>query len=351
MIRLIIVLIPLMVFNTLYGQVSNRDKIHYQAVVFDATGQIVVNETVGVKISLLADSETGDVVYAETHSTLTDKRGMLALDIGGGTTLQGQYDTIDWAGGKFFLKTEIDLQGGSNYSLTGIQNLMSVPFALHAKRMQEMDPIFSNSVATSITSSDTMAWNNKQNHLIAAGGINISNDTISYMNKKHYIGELYGGGVVFWVDETGEHGLIVGMVDIGGYVTWSNLFFSSASQDIDWTLDGATNTVAIINQPGHTASAAKFCADYTNDDYGTGIFDDWYLPSVSELSLLASKLFEVQKAMGSDGNDDTTINHYRGYWSSSEYSSSEALGILLATKKIMFNKKFGKNFIRPIRAF
>jgi formylglycine-generating enzyme required for sulfatase activity len=92
----------------------------------------VANQNVGVKISILQGSANGSAVYAETHSPLTNTNGLATLEIGGGAVLSGNFATINWANGPFFVKTETDLNGGSNYTITNTTQLLSVPYALHA---------------------------------------------------------------------------------------------------------------------------------------------------------------------------------------------------------------------------
>ncbi len=86
----------------------------------------------GVKISILQGSATGSAVYAETHSPLTNANGLASLEIGGGTVLSGNFANINWASGLFFVKTETDVNGGSNYTITNTSQLLSVPYALYA---------------------------------------------------------------------------------------------------------------------------------------------------------------------------------------------------------------------------
>jgi uncharacterized protein (TIGR02145 family) len=87
---------------------------------------------VGIKISILQGTATGSAVYAETHSPLTNANGLTTLEIGGGIVLSGNFATINWANGPFFVKTETDLNGGSNYTITNTSQLLSVPYALYA---------------------------------------------------------------------------------------------------------------------------------------------------------------------------------------------------------------------------
>ncbi len=109
------------------------EKFNYQAVVRNASNALVTNAPVGVRVSILQGSASGNAVYVETHTASTNANGLLTLEIGGGTVLQGTFAGINWANGPFFLKTETDPAGGSNYTVTSTQQLMSVPYALYAE--------------------------------------------------------------------------------------------------------------------------------------------------------------------------------------------------------------------------
>ena len=109
------------------------EKFNYQAVVRNASNTLVTNAQVGVRVSILKGSTGGSEVYVETQTTTTNANGLMTIAIGGGNAQQGAFANIDWANGPYFLKTETDPNGGSNYSLTTTQQLMSVPYALYAK--------------------------------------------------------------------------------------------------------------------------------------------------------------------------------------------------------------------------
>lgn len=168
-------------------------------------------------------------------------------------------------------------------------------------------------------------------------------------NGSHYVGELYGGGVVFWVDHTGEHGLIVSMVDLSTSQAWSNVTSTLIGTTNDW--DGESNTGAIIGQSGHTNSAAKLCDDYTNADYGTGTYSDWYLPSVAELNHVWNNFYEVQKALTNDGNSATTPLVRHIYWSSSEYNDNSAWFFNFYFGSVSPDTKHNTYSVRAVRAF
>ena len=109
------------------------EKFTYQAVVRNANNTLVANASVGVRVSILQGSANGSAVYVETQTATTNANGLMTLNIGGGSVQQGTFANIDWANGPFFLKTETDPNGGSNYTVTSAQQLLSVPYALYAK--------------------------------------------------------------------------------------------------------------------------------------------------------------------------------------------------------------------------
>lgn len=108
----------------------------FQAVVRNAQGELVQNSSnVSVKVSILKDAaDDNSAVYAETATAATNANGLLTMQIGAGTPVEGSFEKIDWAQGPFFIKTEIDINGGENYSISSVQQLLSVPFAMVADK-------------------------------------------------------------------------------------------------------------------------------------------------------------------------------------------------------------------------
>jgi hypothetical protein len=172
----------------------------YQAVVRDASDNLATSQNIGMQISILQGSSSGTAVYVETQTPTTNANGLVSIEIGAGTIVSGDFTTIDWANGPYFIKTETDPTGGTSYTITGTSQLLSVPYALHAKTAEsvsgtitetdpvftawdkttgisitesqisdldhfttadETDPIYGASVASGITGTDTTNWNNK----------------------------------------------------------------------------------------------------------------------------------------------------------------------------------------------
>jgi len=113
-------------------QAQAPQKFSYQSVIRNASNQLLVGQTVGIKISILQGSVNGSAVYSETHNPQANANGLATLEIGGGTLLTGNFANINWANGPFFVKTETDLNGGNNYTITNTSQLLSVPYALYA---------------------------------------------------------------------------------------------------------------------------------------------------------------------------------------------------------------------------
>jgi len=108
---------------------QSPQKMSYQTVIRNSSNGLVTNINVGMRISILQGSSTGTVVYTETQTPTTNANGLVSIEIGGGAG----FSSIDWANDIFFIKTETDPTGGTNYTITGTSQLLSVPYALHAR--------------------------------------------------------------------------------------------------------------------------------------------------------------------------------------------------------------------------
>ncbi len=185
--RIFTTLAQLLIITLVIAQ--SPEKMSYQAVVRDASNNLVTNSGIGMRISILIGSSTGMSVYTETQTTTTNANGLVSIEIGTGTT-GDDFSAINWGAYIYFIKTETDPTGGSNYTITGTTQLLSVPYALHAKTaantfsgnysdligspinvsdffndagylvsFTEDDPVFGAHVANGITSTNMTNWN------------------------------------------------------------------------------------------------------------------------------------------------------------------------------------------------
>jgi hypothetical protein len=124
--------IVFLLFGTVSLLAQSPERMSYQSIVRNTNGELVADVTVGVKVSIVKDSGTGTVVYEETFVGNTNENGLLTLEIGGGVPVTGTFSGINWGTGIYFVKTETDPNGGTNYTITGIGQLLSVPYAFYA---------------------------------------------------------------------------------------------------------------------------------------------------------------------------------------------------------------------------
>lgn len=231
----------------------------------------------------------------------------------------------------------------------------------------------------------------------------LKSNYISSNEFNHFVGELYGGGVVtaVWKESGIEKCLIASTQDcryldynagdgiyfIGDLAPWSNItnIYATAS----YSSLGASNSVIITSQPGFNpiinpissiySGAVQYCLNYINPNLGTGTFSDWYLPSIYELKTLFDNLAIVNKVLYKysidsgieisdflnefsgaytlanihlvDNKTTTSYSYDYGYWSSTEKSatSSYYMGSNKIGLKISNDSKLNNKRIRPFR--
>jgi hypothetical protein len=429
---------------------------------------------------------------------------LISIEIGTGTT-SDDFSAINWSSGPYFIKTESDPSGSTNYTITGISQLLSVPYALHAKTADnvtgttsETDPVFGAHPANGITSSNITNWNDAfgwgnhgtQGYLtsytetdpvfgahvangitptnitnwntahaerlnwdggslglnaatgrtslglgslatlgsinndhwsgtdlsISNGGTGASNAadarnnlglaigtdvqahdadlddladgtlsaprvehneyfitsagtngqvwasdgngrghwTTAATGPLHYVGEFYGGGIVFWVDETGEHGLICAKQDQSTAIRWFAGSWDFTRASGDGPFSGEMNTAIIIaahvsiGDDGN-AYAARICAQLQITEGGK-TYGDWYLPSREELDLMYDNRTTINATATANGGSSFSTG---SYWSSNESNSEDYLAWQKSfnTGSESVSDKENTNLVRAVRAF
>jgi hypothetical protein len=203
----------------------------------------------------------------------------------------------------------------------------------HFTTSDEADPIYSVSVASGITTTDTANWN-------AA-------------SEKHYVGELFQGGIVFYVENDGQNGLIASLADLDGGTgfIWSDVFTAPSSAEATF-YNGALNTTQIVAQAGHDSSAADLCTNYS-----AGGYTDWYLPSSREILLLSQAAWSIYFILDADGDAGTyglkisNINPFGNYWTSTGQGNNEAYMFDFRENSLQVVNKANQYRVRAIRAF
>ena len=105
----------------------------YQSVVRDAGGNPIINQGVRFEINIQMAPPLGTIVYTETHQVTTNDYGIATLAIGAGTVSMGDFSTINWATGNWYVMIGVDITGGTNFVNMGSTQLLTVPYAMYAQ--------------------------------------------------------------------------------------------------------------------------------------------------------------------------------------------------------------------------
>lgn len=162
----------LMLSSAAFSQAPNSFK--YQSMVRKTDGSALVNQLVKVKISILRGSISGSIVYSEIHTTTSNTFGIVNLNIGEGDEKSSSISTIDWSADSYFVKVEMDETGGTNYTLSSVSQLLSVPYAINANSANSIDwvKIQNKPIIVSKTYIDSLMADLK-NQLYADGSLSI----------------------------------------------------------------------------------------------------------------------------------------------------------------------------------
>jgi len=305
----------------------------YQAVATDNNGLELVEQNVSIRVSILSESSTGVEQWIETHSTTTDGFGLFTITIGEGTSTgngaQSSFSDIDWGGSEHHLKIEMDVDGGSDYQLLGISQLMSVPYALYAESSN------TDSLEVLIESLESEIDNLNQNNAQIDSTLNqLSNSSINYdsisnylMNDSLFQSNIGGGNINFGdyvLMEPGE----LNLVSVGWQLKRSDTiqaledgFLFGQFDGYNSSSNGETNVYISSTESFYISSTDSYAS--TKTDFGTAT------------QQTATFMIPIKK------------NYY--YFVSSSYNSNHKIyWIPLVNTENEISSSVGPSFIDPI---
>ena len=149
--------------SQLLAQSVVPQRLNYQAIARNVSGQPLANQNISVRFSITSGSPDGATDYRETHAVATNAFGLFTLQIGAGTPAQGNMAAIDWSNASKWLRVEIDPAGGTAYQLLGASEFVSVPYALEALRTTEPPDLSLNDLnnvnAGNAQTGQVLQWN------------------------------------------------------------------------------------------------------------------------------------------------------------------------------------------------
>ncbi len=311
--RTVFIVVSLMITLNLLAQMPQ--KMSYQAVVRNAGGNLITNAGVSFRISIIADSTTGTVVYSETHDVVTNENGLATFEIGGGNVLNGSFDLINWADGVFFLKVEVDPAGGTDYNLSATSQLLAVPYAFHAQTADSVD--FSGLT----NAPDFAGWDTLESDDVKK--LDDLEDVIYNDDNSLFLGEMAGANMD--TSYSHAHSVAVGYkaLNIGG--SYSVAVGYGALQNNSSSSNTAVGVNAMGNSTGGYFNVAIGPATLYENVDGAGSI------AIGYLSLSKHKTGNDNVAVGcytlyndTVGEYNTAIGHYAYY--SGNYHNSTAIG-------------------------
>ncbi|MBX7182442.1 MAG: hypothetical protein K1X82_10040 [Bacteroidia bacterium] len=109
------------------------EAFNYQAVIRNAQGNVIANSNEQFKFEIHKTTVSGTVIYSEEQTGTSNGFGLVNFQIGRGTNPSVGFSTINWNSGPYFL--EIKRMVNGSYESLGTQELISVPFAMQAKKL------------------------------------------------------------------------------------------------------------------------------------------------------------------------------------------------------------------------
>ena len=264
---------------------AQPQKITYQAVVRDANNALIANTTIGIRVTLYHDSINNGAEYVETHTAITNHNALVTIEIGAGTPMMSNNTIadIDWKNHRVFLKIEIDPTGGTNYTISGIQEFLTVPYAFYAETTSHVDTaLYANNSGNAINAvyadtalflmnaqnsdtakfayhSDTALYSTNSNHSVYADTALYANNSGNAINA---VNAVYADTALFLMNaQNSDTAKFAYHSDTANYTTNSN---HSIYADTALYANNSGNAINAVNAV--YADTALFLMNAQNSD-------------------------------------------------------------------------------------
>ena len=257
------------------GYSQSPEKFTYQSIIKNSSGYLLKNQDVGLRISVLFNSSNGIPVYSEEHSVESNNNGLVTLIIGDGVS-SDVFADIDWGNGEYFLKVEVDPEGGVNYVMNQTSQLLSVPYALYAGNAKVNLSVIGQSYVTVSGSQITVNKIEASKDIDGLSDVSISGDYNDLVNTP----TLFDGD---YANLTNTPTLFDG--------DYANLTNTPTLFDGDYA--NLTNTPTLFDgdYTNLTNTPTLFDGDYTNLTNTPTLFDGDYANLTNTPQLNDAKIF------------------------------------------------------------
>ena len=265
------------------------DAFNYQAVLRGNNGEVLAEKSIALRFYIMAGEGAEETTYQELHYAVTDSRGHVALEVGTGIPEFGTMDGVDWGGNTHFLEIEMDPKMTGEFVSLGTQKLNAVPYALHAKTVdndqtEDADADPENEIQSLRLIGDTLYLSNS-NYVVlnGMGASAVGNDSL--------------GGDGRNADNLGDHSATQNLDMSGNWITNSSfdegIFVDPAGQvgigtstpnglldlkSFENNLDPANGSCYYLDIVNDYPETGPFPQPFDND-FSTSFIFEAYLPA------------------------------------------------------------------------
>lgn len=111
---------------------NTNQGMKYQAVARDLSGNELINEPIEIKIQLVSGEKSTKAYYSEIHKVITNEFGLFSLNIGEGTTLNGNFKNIPWSEENIWMELSLKEGNSKSFDIVSKTKLLAVPYAYYA---------------------------------------------------------------------------------------------------------------------------------------------------------------------------------------------------------------------------